>query len=331
MVLDLAAIPLSPTLVRNTGGTKLTVTGNAAAFDLSKTYRVHIGPNGDATDTACYAGAGKGDIVTPLNATTLECFLPELAVGTILDVFVDEIGTAETGLVADALTIIEAMQSSSFFSMRRLFAPNRKVGNRTFDLFPAPDQPKDLVTQSGDLADAVWTTPQLSVVSDEEDPFGTDIGFILHEDATAASIHGISHAPLTVQSVLGRVYSLTVYAKAINRDFLTIDGGLGGSTFWTQVYDLNTGVVGVVSDVGNVILSSSIRAVPLATNWFRLENVIRADQSGVIDYGFLLRPSNTLNPVFNGLDQDSVRVAFPAVDEYPVPRAYRATGATPIS
>lgn len=318
-------------VVPSEGGTEITFTGT---FDLTKTYNVHVGAAGDATDPLCYAGQGRGATVTPTSATTLKCRLPILESGTVLSLFVvqdDE--PLDFALLEDVLTVVEPTLSTAQFSMRRLFAPNRKVGPRNLTVFPAADPPKNLVVQSQDMTNSAWIPQALSVIDTEEDPFDGTLGFILHEDGTGPTSHNIAQdiqAETGIAAVAGQLYTVSMYVKAINRDFLSLGGQMGSKVF-AQVFDVANGLVGsTVFDNDPMIIESRIKAVDLVTGWFRLEITIRPSESGIFTITHTIREGDNTN-TFTGLDQDSVRVAFPAMDLYPLARAYRATGALPIT
>lgn len=319
---------VSPAVVDSEGGRLLTVTGTG--FELLETYNVHVGAAGDATDPACYAGQGKGINITPKSTTTLECFLPPLPAGTILSVFgVQSDDSGVNDLLTDPLTVVEPQQSSSIFSMRRLFAPNRLVGKRTFDLFPAVDSAKNLLRESGDFADAVWTKQESSIVATEEDPFGGLLGFILHEDGVGGGVHSVEQlASLpTPALVAGRLYTTSIYAKAINRDWMALRIS-DGSDIFTHTFNVTTGVLGQFV-VGTGFARIRPGSFAGTTGWFRVEMTIRPNNSNPYSFAYAAASSATVVP-FAGLDQDSTRLAFPNVDEYPLARAYRATGATAI-
>ncbi len=321
---------VSPAVVDSEGGRLLTVTGTG--FELLKTYNVHVGAVGDATDPACYAGQGKGINITPKSVTTLECFLPPLPTGTILSVFgVQSDDSGVNDLLADPLTVIEPQQSSSIFSMRRLFAPNRAIGKRTFDLFPATESPKNLLVQSGNLGFSVWDENGLDGVDAiDDDPFGGTDGFKIAED-TSTGIHSVSQpgtVPNSVNLTAGQLYTLAVYAKADFRDWmsLTVNDGINPANIHT--FDVVNGIVGQFILGGGFV---RIRPASYAgsTGWFRVELTFRSLVTKKHDVAFGIASSaSTIS--FTGVDEDSTRLAFPSVDEYPLARAYRATGVEPI-
>lgn len=328
---------VSPTLATKEGGKAFVLTGT---FDITKTYEVHVGTAGDATDPQCYAGTNKVATITPTSATQLDCFLPELdtsLVGEVLDVFVEESGAGPNDTLAGALSMIERDYSTSIFKMKALFGPKRDLGLRNLDVLGAVDPPKNLTIQSGDLQDAAWTASDLSVVNGtEEDPFGTSKGFILRENAATAS-HSLA-ATTAINVVAGQVYTVSVYAKAINRGWFAIQLTPGGDTIF-QSFDVTNGVLGSVgvTDTGNLVIQNRIKAIdsvgttPTPTGWFRCSITFRASSTGTMGLTFFVLDSDTTTTSFLGLNQDSTRVAFPAMDPFPLARAYRETGAIAIT
>ncbi len=337
--LDIASVnPISPTLASREGGTRFTISGNAGAFDVTKTYRVHVGPNADDTDPTCYAGQGLSTAITPTNATTLECFLPDLTVstGTIVSVFVEEIETGIPATIADALTIIEPNFSTAQFSMRRLFAPNRKVGNRNFTVFAAADSPKQLLRETDTLDTAPWASVDATATINAEDPFGGTNGWALDEgsgllEQFIEQLLNSAPTPNPAPSLTAGVnYTMSCYVKASNRTFCSLDG-LNGSDSFGQAFNLTTGVVGTTqSDVGGLILGVDIKVVDLVTGWFRISITFRASTTETaFRWRLNARDGDNLSS-YQGLTQEAILMAFPALDVYPLPRAYREAGANAI-
>ena len=313
---------ISPTVVESEGGRLLTVTGTG--FELLKTYNIHVGAADDATDPACYAGAGKGINVTPKSVTSLECFLPELPTGTILDVFgvqSDDAGTNDS--LADAMTVIEPQESSSRFSMRRLFAPNRRVGKRTYDLFPAVDKPNQFLLETDTLDISPWFFSDANAAISAEDPFGGTNGWELNEGSSIDRQALEQVSSNTGLLVAERAITMSCYVKASNRTFCSLEGQ---TPDFEQTFNLTTGVVGSTQvDASNRILGVAIKTVDLATGWFRVSITFRGQGGSPFTWSLHARDGDNVND-YQGLSQQAILMAFPALDPYPLPRGYREAG-----
>ncbi len=316
-------------VVGREGGSEITITGTG--FDLEKLYNVHVGTAGDATDPACYAGQGKGINVEPTLVTQLKCRLPELTVGTVLDLFVVRTDAGgDNDALADVLTVIEAGLSTAQFSIRRQFAPNRRVGNRNFTVFPPTDAPKQFLVETDTLDISPWAFGDASAVSNPEDPFGGSNGWDLNEGSLTQEHYIEQVIASAALIVVGRVYTAACYVKASNRTFCSLDGDNGGDVFG-QVFDLTDGVVGATqSDPQNLILGVNIKAVDLVTAWYRVSITFRASNGTDFKWRLNARDGDNLG-TFAGLTQQSILMSFPSLDPYPLSRAYREAGATPIT
>lgn len=326
-------ITISPAVITVEGGTKLTLVGVVGTFNLTDTYNVHIGPNGDSTDPACYAGATLGESIKPTSDTQIECGTPILEDGTLPKVFiVNENNGADFVVVDLALTVIERSYSTRLFSIRRLFAPNRSVGAREMSLLPAVNEPKQYLVKTGGQFGG-WELPEWSQLqaqpdTGEQDPLGGERGIILQEDNTAASVHriGQSLSLPTPSLVAGRPYTIAVCSKEHDRKWATLVVNKNGSETFNHTYDVQAGVLGqFIAGTG----TPQIKAVDLASGWFRISLTFIPSNSGPYDF-FFGAAESVSSDVYDGLDQDTIRFAFPFVDAYPLPRVFRGTDEDPI-
>lgn len=133
---------ISPEKVLADGGAKFSVFGDFTGM-LGTGYRVHIGPNGDSTDPACYSGVvGQGTTIYPVSVQELRCYLPVLEPtdGSPYDVFVVQVLDAlENGVLAGALEVLPAQYYSRVFNLRSVFPPFYRMGPRNMSLLePLP-------------------------------------------------------------------------------------------------------------------------------------------------------------------------------------------------
>jgi hypothetical protein len=124
---------IDPEAVLADGGARLIITGDFSG-KLGVPFRVHVGPNGDDTDTPCYSGIrGQGTVIYPLSEEEMWCYLPVLAVtnGSPHDVYVENVDTpAENDGLAGALEVLPAQFYSKVFGLRGVFPRFYRMGPR---------------------------------------------------------------------------------------------------------------------------------------------------------------------------------------------------------
>jgi len=310
---------VSPQIFAGNGGYKIVLTGT---FELDTPYRVHVGPVGDATDPACYAGTGLANDATSKDGTTLTVYLPEMAPGGVYPVFVMERDAPATnGSLVDAVIAVNRDYSTSLWQMKSLFAPNRVMGSRNMAQLPEVTQPQNHLLYSEDFTDPVWQTADVTLQAAQADPFGTSRGCVISEGALT-QVHAMHQ---TVATIAGQVYTASFYAKAMNRDYAGIAFSAGG-----VVFDL---INGITADPLNLIRASIISADHLGdTGWFYCSATWREAATGTLalTMGPAVGPTRAQQS-FAGLSQDSIRFALPTYDLWSVERAYRMTAGTVVT
>lgn len=312
---------VSPSVVPSNGGYPIVLTGT---FELEMPYRVHVGPNGDTSDPVCFAGAGLGNDAVSPDGTTLSVNTPEMVSGTGNDVYVQERDTpSNNDTLADGVLAIDRDYSTSLWSMKALFAPNRRMGPRSMAMLPAAARPTNYIRESEDLLDALWTANAISqIVSGITDPMGGNRGVILKEDATAAFLHNLEQA--TPSATPAGLHTISIYAKDDNRDLFMLSAlGVG------QTFNLATGELGAyVQESGNTLVAASIQAVDHLgeTGWYRCSLTMRQAAQGTTDFMISLMETDDLAGLtFDGLDQNSILVALPVMDNWSTVRIHRPT------
>lgn len=327
MAVALASI--SPTVIPSNGGYALVITGT---FDLETAYHVHLGS--DAAALICHAGPEKTNEVFSLDGTTILCYAPEGTAGDATDVYVEESVTPATNdTLPEALILIDRDYSTSLWAMKSLFPPNRPMGPRSIAHLPAPNEPKNLLRHTEQFLESVWQTNAMTVVPGAITAPLPGTGAILHEDATASDVHELKQA--SIPSIANTVFVWSCFAKAINRDFLGIQAG-GEDWFVEQVFDLASGILGEGIASGSPIVSVDIRDVAHLgeSGWYRIHVTVREVSAVITTLNLTLRPGtgpDVADQTYDGLDQDSVQIAFPAVDIWSLPRMYRLTTAEAIT
>lgn len=308
---------VSPGIVLGNGGYLITITG---AFALNIAYRIHIGPNGDTSDPACYAGSGLGNDIVSLDETTLVGYIPEMTAGEASNIYVQERDTpANNDTLTDGLRAVERDYSTSLWSMKSLFPPNRPMGKRTMVLLEAPTNPTNLFLRSEEFTDAAWTKLNCGMTDSQADPFGTSRGGVLAEDGTAAVVHAIRQSVTLPASTL---HTTTVYVKAINRAYAFLE-----FASVKIVVDLTLGTITDQSGAGNLVGADIVPATQFGEDgWYRVSLTVRTTSAGSypVEVG-ASEDGTTAGTTFDGLSQDSIRVAFPVLDAWCVPRMYRKT------
>lgn len=119
-VLSLSTV--DPQDVSEEGGQLIKVLGDYSG-ELGNAFRVHVGPNADATDPECLSGKpGDPTDVFPLSATELRCYTPNLDQG-LQQVYVRRADDSRSGVLGNALTVHPRSFETSVFDLRRVLPP----------------------------------------------------------------------------------------------------------------------------------------------------------------------------------------------------------------
>lgn len=316
----LALTSISPIVVPGNGGHVLVVTGT---FDLEIAYHVHLGA--DASAPICHAGPGKANEVFSLDGTTILCYAPEIGSGVVSDVYVEESATPATNdTLAKILTIIDRDYSTSLWSMKALFPPNRPMGPRAMERLPAPSEPKNLLLYTEDFTQSEWFTNAVSLVHSSDDPFGTNLGVIIHENL-ANDTHSL-HQLVTLEAFTWHVAS--VYVKAVNRPFVALQVVAAGAAGY--IFDLDSETLGAkIGSPGPGTIQSVDHLGE--SGWFRISVGFRTAGAGGYTFGILVSEDAVSGLLFTGLDQNSILVAFPSLDKWSTARKYRKTEAQALT
>ena len=122
----------TPASIPEDGGREIQIAGS---FEKENPYKVHIGPNGAASDPACYSGKpGQGTIVYPWTSGILRCYMPVLTPGGPYTVTVVNQSTAEEHKLLLEVTITERQFWTSVYDLRRSLPLFYKTGPRKIDL-----------------------------------------------------------------------------------------------------------------------------------------------------------------------------------------------------
>lgn len=128
----LSVTQVAPALAEDVGGTALTLTGT---FALGRTYQVALRDR--LGQVLCYSGvSGRGQVCTPLNATTLACYTPSVPSGTYA-VVVRDTQRTETFELPGAVTVGAPFLHSQVFALRQNMRPILRRGAVTPDELPA--------------------------------------------------------------------------------------------------------------------------------------------------------------------------------------------------
>ena len=177
--------------------------------------------------------------------------------------------------------------------------------------------PKNLLAYPSQFNNAIWTKNNCSVVQDSGvlAPNRTPTADILHEDGTAASQHRLDY---TVPIKYGIIYTVSIFQKSINRDWLfyqmVIDGVDANANF-----NSTTGAFGTQSVR---VLDNNFEA--LQDGWYRHWFVFlsSADENATLRI-FAANADNGVT--FDGLDQDSLYIWGAMINEGWGPAPYQKT------
>lgn len=292
------------------GGYLLQLNGT---FDVVP-YNVHVGTTGNATDPVCYAGQGLGTSITPISTSLIECWLPEMTLGELVKVFAVQEGTpADNDTLDEAFAVIERNYSSKLLSMKSLIAPNLAAGFRSMQNLPPVDYVKNLLIQSADLTKAIWIKSESYASSGEDDPFGGTDAFVLG-DNTANEAHLVEQA---VSMTSGVLYVASAYARENEVNWFGIGAGAH-----RQAFNLATGEIGTAAQ--GTHKAFILPSVDVGGQWYRVGMVWVQASTASQDFELMILSGDTFGK-FVGTGWDSLVVAFPQLDVYPLPRAYRET------
>jgi hypothetical protein len=127
-------------------------------------------------------------------------------------------------------------------------------------------------------------------------PNKTTTADILKEDATAADTHNIDSA--VIAKVDATVYTVSVFAKAINRDWIAIVNGADPSA--SAYFNITNGTVGTESNATGYIENWE-------DGWFRCSIVFTSTATDNTNYTIYIAEDDN-DVVFDGLNQNSVYV-----------------------
>ncbi len=126
------------------GGYLVVITGDFED-SIGLAHRVHVGPNGDATDAEGTSGVeGQANDVYPLSATLLRFYTPRVVPG-VHDVFVRLADDSDSDVLAASLTVYARDYKTEVHEIRRMMPPIYAVGPRR------PEDETLAVTQNEDL------------------------------------------------------------------------------------------------------------------------------------------------------------------------------------
>ena len=308
-----------PTVVPRTGGFKITLTGDFSGGSL---YNVFIIDPVTGDGVKAYAGIGKGAKATPKGGTSLVFYTPEMPTVELYHIYVVDTEDAGNNATANnSLMLVDRDYGTSYWQMKRHFAPNRALGLREMIDLPEPVRPQNLLLHSGDLTDGAWVATGVVVTDTAEDPFGGTLGFLFTENI-GNSEHQITQT-LVPEAIVGAAYTAAIYVKKQDRLYVSIDGEAGGYTFG-QVFDLTFFVPSAATDTGGIILSATVKPVDLAEDWYRIEVTFRAVDTDPIVIRYSIRSGDDTN-TFVGSGNPAAIFAFPSLDQYPFARTYRET------
>jgi hypothetical protein len=178
----------------------------------------------------------------------------------------------------------------------------------------------NLLTYSEQFDNAAWGKIRASVVQNSTTaPDGTLTADILHEDSTAANSH---YAALTTTATKGE-YILSVFAKALNRNWLYMYVYSVADGVSVVSFNLTTGVLGAVS--GTRRQASGIESYD--NGWYRCWNKFIESTSESLTIAFFIGEADDDN-VFDGLNQDSLYLwgaQLEKASEISTPSAYIKT------
>jgi hypothetical protein len=184
--------------------------------------------------------------------------------------------------------------------------------------------PQNYRTWSKDLTNSLWAKTRLSVPSSIV-PFidGQNRAAILREDGSAANIHYIVglNEPLKIR----KYFTTAIKAKAINRDQIRLQFRInnGPSFYAYTTFSLSSGTI------VNGANYYSRGITPLLDDWFLCWFSCFKETSIASDHAILLASGGL--PVFDGLNQDSIYICNPQINEGTFPDDEVITMEVPIT
>ena len=239
------------------------LTCSATATNLTQTYNVTIDPNDKYTAAIWLKGAASDigkDVWVGLRragAGTLEQIQVK---HTLTDSWVRvnvslTFAYSQTGVIVDIRTNVSGGTPASAFY---LWGAQLNIGS----LQPYyATSVKNLLGYSQDFSDAAWTKSNSSIdATPVVGPFGY-LGAMKLVENTVAGEHNLSEA---ITYTAGTPYTLSVYAKAGERNFVVLSYGSGAFGAATRAYfNLATGVV------GTTVNSPTTSIVSIGGGWYR--------------------------------------------------------------
>jgi len=183
-----------------------------------------------------------------------------------------------------------------------------------FTGYLAEESRTNLMPYSEELSNAAWAKSGSSIAATSTPtPLGSSTTTVIHEDATAATLHLIYDA---VSLTDAATYVMSAYVKAINRDWIGIRSDANGSIF--GYFNVRTGAEGThvgVSDAG---------IYSVGNGWYRVwMSYVASGSASRTHYIYIAEADADL--VFDGLDQDSIAVAGVQVEAGSFPSSYIKT------
>jgi len=137
----------------------------------------------------------------------------------------------------------------------------------------------NIVLNSGDFSNASFAKGNVTVTgSSITAPDGTTTG-TLFDDDTAAGTHSCATAQQTLVS--GTTYTLSVFAKNGDRNFITLAVSAGTNTWAAAKFDLSNGTVGSTSQSGSGWSATSGSITNVGGGWFRCSLTYVPGSTGV--------------------------------------------------
>ena len=155
-----------------------------------------------------------------------------------------------------------------------------------------------------------WAPTRLTVPSiSEPSPDNRSTANILHEDGSVASNHFLDNA--TVSLDYGKQYTFSLFGKPINGEWMRIIG-LNGA-FFTANFNFTTGAIGFQQNL------DYIETRLVGNGWYRVWYVITSNINGILPNFIHYTASADNASTFDGLNQDSLYVWRPQINEGFVP------------
>ena len=124
---------VSRTVADGDGGQLLEIQGDFIG-EFSKEYQIHIGPNGNYTDPACYSGKpGNPQILYPLNDSKLRGYTPPMLAGGPYSIYVRRVDMVRDIVLPSAIIVLPPMHYSGVFSLRSIFPIYYFMGPRNLE------------------------------------------------------------------------------------------------------------------------------------------------------------------------------------------------------